>query len=158
MLGLKRGGSLWLQILAEKSKSSLNQTCVSDIHMCSEMMFCTTFLSAPTDEILDGASDLGGCLAPLQCLVLPQDELYGSFSDPAANLRHSECTCVVMGKILLNLGLGGGDISGRCSPSFLLSPAYGVEREDAGRSWPEMLHIVSWKTFKWLDEVLYWPV
>ncbi|XP_016125800.1 neural Wiskott-Aldrich syndrome protein-like isoform X2 [Sinocyclocheilus grahami] len=104
--------------------------------MCSEMMFCTTFLSAPTDEILDGASDLGGCLAPLQCLVLPQDELYGPFSDPAANLRHSERTCVVMGKILLNVGLGGGDISGRYSPSFLLSPAYSVEREDAGPSGP----------------------
>lgn len=101
--------------------------------MCSEMMFCTTFLSAPTDEILDGASHLGGCLAPLQCLVLPQDELYGPFSDPAANLRHSERTCVVMGKILLNVGLGGGDISRRCSPSFLLSPAYSVERKDAGR-------------------------
>ncbi|KTG06671.1 hypothetical protein cypCar_00004704 [Cyprinus carpio] len=100
----------------------------------NEMMFCTTFLSVPTDEILDGASDLGGCLAPLQCLVLPQDELYGPFSDAAANLRHSERTCVVMGKILLNVGLGGGDVSGRCSPSFLLSPAYSVECEDAETS------------------------
>lgn len=104
-----------------------------DVCARSEMMFCTTFLSAPTDEKLDGASDLGGCLAPLQCLVLPQDELYGPFADPSVNLRHSERTCVVMGKILLNVGLGGGDISGRYSPSFLLSPAYSVKREDTGR-------------------------
>lgn len=135
--GLKEGGTLVyssLQMLAEKSESSLSRhTCVVRVCMRSEMMFCTTFLSAPTDEILDGASDLGGCLAPLQCLVLPQDELYGPFSDPVANLRHSERTCVVMGKILLNVGLGGGDISGRYSPSFLLSPVYSVEREDAGR-------------------------
>lgn len=121
-------------MLAEKSKNSLTRpSCVVDIRMHSEMMFCTTFLSTPTDEILDGASDLGGCLAPLQCLVLPQDELYCPFSDPTANLRHSERTCVVMGKILLNVGLGGGDISGRFSPLFLFSPTYSVEREDAGR-------------------------
>ncbi|RXN05501.1 neural Wiskott-Aldrich syndrome -like protein [Labeo rohita] len=121
-------------MLAEKSKSILKS--IVDVRMRSEMMFCTTFLSAPTDEILDGASDLGGCLAPLQCLVLPQDELYGPFSDPAANLRHSERTCVVMGKILLNVGLGGGDISGRGSPSFVLSPVYSVERENKGPSGP----------------------
>ncbi|XP_059360759.1 actin nucleation-promoting factor WASL-like isoform X3 [Carassius carassius] len=124
-------------MLAENSKSSLNRpSCVVDICMHSEMMFCTTFLSAPTDEILDEASDLGGCLAPLQCLVLPQDELYCPFSDPTANLRHSERTCVVMGKILLNVGLGGGDISGRFSPLFLFSHAYNVEREDAEPSGP----------------------
>uniref|UniRef100_A0A8C2GQA9 WASP like actin nucleation promoting factor b n=1 Tax=Cyprinus carpio TaxID=7962 RepID=A0A8C2GQA9_CYPCA len=124
-------------MLAEKSKNSLTRpSCVVDIRMHSEMMFCTTFLSAPTDEMLDEASDLGGCLAPLQCLVLPQDELYCPFSDAAANLRHSERTCVVMGKILLNVGLGGGDISGRFSPLFLFSPTYSVEREDAGPSGP----------------------
>lgn len=92
------------------------------------MMFCTTFLSAPTDDILDGASDLGGCLAPLQCLVLPQDELYGPFSQPVGD---SERTCVLMGKILLNVGLGVGDFSRRCSPAFLFAPDYNVE--DAGR-------------------------
>lgn len=86
------------------------------------MMFCSTFLSAPSDELLDGASDVGGCLAPLHCLVLPQDELYTPFSDAAANLRHS----VVMGQILMDVSLGGRDVSP--SPVFRCR-----ERETAGR-------------------------
>ncbi|XP_051543793.1 actin nucleation-promoting factor WASL-like isoform X2 [Myxocyprinus asiaticus] len=101
------------------------------------MMFCTTFLSAPSDEILDGASGMGGCLAPLQCLVLPEEELYAPFSDPATNLRHSERGCVVMGKLLLDMSLGGGKVSGRCSPSVVPSPAHGyLKREVAGPSGP----------------------
>ncbi len=118
------------------------------------MMFCTTFLSAPSDEILDGASDLGGCLAPLQCLVLPQDELYGPFSDPAANLRHSERTCVVMGKILLNVGLGVETLEDPVARHFYSRPlTVSNARTQVGcnlRSFSE--------EYFWLDEVLYWLV
>ena len=48
-----------------------------------DMMFCTTFLSAPSEEPGgDGGGDggggvtPGGCLSTLHCLVLPQEDLY----------------------------------------------------------------------------------
>ncbi|XP_061769265.1 actin nucleation-promoting factor WASL-like isoform X3 [Nerophis ophidion] len=54
------------------------------------MMFCTTFLSAPSEDLTceggGGASTGGGglgpasCLSSLHCLVLPQDELYSNLS------------------------------------------------------------------------------
>lgn len=62
------------------------------------MMFFTTFLSAPSEDlhfkgngsgggaaaVLVGGGGLspGSCLSSLHCLVLPQDELYPSLSDP----------------------------------------------------------------------------
>lgn len=84
-------------------------------------MFCTTFLSAPSDELLDLGSDVEGCLAPLHCLILPQDELYAPFCDAAVNLRHS----VVMGQILMDVSVG---VSRSVSPS----PVY-RESETTGR-------------------------
>ncbi|XP_051912140.1 WASP like actin nucleation promoting factor b isoform X3 [Hippocampus zosterae] len=57
------------------------------------MMFCTTFLSAPSDERVcerggggGGGGGFGpaGCLSTLHCLVLPQDELYPNFAEPSA--------------------------------------------------------------------------
>ncbi|XP_057711137.1 WASP like actin nucleation promoting factor b isoform X3 [Corythoichthys intestinalis] len=56
------------------------------------MMFCTTFLSAPSEDIGcencagEGGPSGGGlgpasCLSTLHCLVLPQDELYPNRSD-----------------------------------------------------------------------------
>ncbi|KPP70733.1 hypothetical protein Z043_110415 [Scleropages formosus] len=80
-------------------------------------MFCTAFLSAPTEECKPG-----GCLAPLQCLVLPEDELYSSLSasdsESRLSLHHGDHACVVMGQILLDVGVTGmlegesGDIVG----------------------------------------------
>ncbi|TRY68107.1 hypothetical protein DNTS_034738, partial [Danionella cerebrum] len=93
------------------------------------IMFCATFLSSPSDEILDGSSVFGGCFAPLQCLVLPQDELYS-----AVNLGHSKRSCALMGKILLHVGLGAGEFNGQCSPSFLLAPSCTVQ--DSGPALP----------------------
>ncbi|XP_061618814.1 uncharacterized protein LOC133472256 isoform X5 [Phyllopteryx taeniolatus] len=57
------------------------------------MMFCTTFLSAPSEELggeSGGGAGAGGrglgpasCLSTLHCLVLPQDELYPGLSEPS---------------------------------------------------------------------------
>uniref|UniRef100_A0A3B1K1T0 WASP like actin nucleation promoting factor n=1 Tax=Astyanax mexicanus TaxID=7994 RepID=A0A3B1K1T0_ASTMX len=80
-----------------------------------KMMFCTTFLSAPpSEELLDGGSDLGSCLTLLHCLVIPQDEICTSFSEPSArlSLSPSEHSCGVMGKVLLNASLGAVDVGG----------------------------------------------
>ncbi|CAB1419005.1 unnamed protein product [Pleuronectes platessa] len=65
--------------------------------LSSTMMFCTTFLSAPSEELNPEGSGVGGgtamgggglgpgsCLSSLHCLVLPQDDLYPSLSDPTA--------------------------------------------------------------------------
>lgn len=64
------------------------------------MMFCTTFLSAPSEDLgceTTGPTPLhcghlgsGSCLSSLHCLVLPQDELYASLSDRTAN--SSDCS------------------------------------------------------------------
>ncbi|XP_047430904.1 WASP like actin nucleation promoting factor b isoform X5 [Mugil cephalus] len=82
------------------------------------MMFCTTFLSAPSDELGcdgggGGASVAGGglgpgsCLSSLHCLVLPQDELYPPLSDPAARLSvcAEERAGGLVGKMLLDAGM-----------------------------------------------------
>ena len=75
--------------------------CFADARSSSAtMMFCTTFLSTPADELGcegGGGTDRGGrsspvgvgpgpalvragCLSTLHCLVLPQEELYQSLS------------------------------------------------------------------------------
>lgn len=41
-------------------------------------MFCTTFLSAPSEEFLESVSRPDGRLVPLRCLVLSGDELKAS--------------------------------------------------------------------------------
>lgn len=92
------------------------------------MMFCTTFLSAPSEEVNcdrgggggGGGAALGGpgsCLSSLHCLVLPQDELYPSLSDPTARL--SICTDDrsrgLVGTMLLDVGVAAcGARGGRC--------------------------------------------
>lgn len=48
-------------------------------------MFCTTFLSAPCEEILDSISRPDAGLAPLQCLVLSRDELNEASPRPCLN-------------------------------------------------------------------------
>lgn len=50
-----------------------------------EMMFCTTFLSAPSEEVLDSISRPDGSLVPLQCLVLSGDELNAPLPRPCLN-------------------------------------------------------------------------
>lgn len=50
-----------------------------------EMMFCTTFLSAPSEEVLDSISRPDGGLVPLQCLVLSEDELNAPLPQPCLN-------------------------------------------------------------------------
>lgn len=82
------------------------------------MMFCTTFLSAPSEELAEGVPLPGGCLAPLHCLVLPQDELYGPLSEPVArlSLRHGHgCSPLDVGHLLL--GRGGSPASSSRSQS-----------------------------------------
>ncbi|XP_028810991.1 neural Wiskott-Aldrich syndrome protein-like isoform X7 [Denticeps clupeoides] len=72
-------------------------------------MFCTTFLSAPSEELGDGASlRSGGCLASLHCLVLPEDELYAPFSTQSTRpaLRHDHA-CAMVGNILLDVSMAG---------------------------------------------------
>ncbi|XP_069556109.1 actin nucleation-promoting factor WASL-like isoform X3 [Brachyistius frenatus] len=92
------------------------------------MMFCTTFLSAPSDDLNSdgggGGATVGGgrlgpgsCLSSLHCLVLPQDELYPSLADPAARL--SVCgerrTSGLGGKMFLDVGMSPcGARDGRC--------------------------------------------
>lgn len=82
------------------------------------MMFCTTFLSAPSEELNceggGGGTAVGGgglgpgsCLSSLHCLVLPQDELYPSLSDPTARLSicPEERAHSLVGKMLLDVGV-----------------------------------------------------
>lgn len=82
------------------------------------MMFCTTFLSAPSEELgcegggAGGAAGGGGlspgsCLSSLHCMVLPQDELYPSLSDPTAQLSvcPEERSCNLVGKMLLDVSM-----------------------------------------------------
>lgn len=83
------------------------------------MMFCTTFLSAPSEELNreggggggaavgGGGLGPGGCLSSLHCLVLPQDELYPSLSDPTARLSicAEERACSLVGKMLLDVSM-----------------------------------------------------
>uniref|UniRef100_A0A3P8TTZ7 WASP like actin nucleation promoting factor n=1 Tax=Amphiprion percula TaxID=161767 RepID=A0A3P8TTZ7_AMPPE len=83
------------------------------------MMFCTTFLSAPSEELNregsggggaavgGGGLGPGGCLSSLHCLVLPQDELYPSLSDPTARLSicAEERACSLVGKMLMDVSM-----------------------------------------------------
>ncbi|XP_036004790.1 WASP like actin nucleation promoting factor b isoform X2 [Fundulus heteroclitus] len=109
------------------------------------MMFCTTFLSAPSEElhseggvgggaapVPSGGGGLGpGCLSSFHCLVLPQDELC-----PPLSVRPEERARCPAGKTLLDVGLSGcragesrrgwGGVGGRgarsASPSPRLTP------------------------------------
>ncbi|XP_061570083.1 WASP like actin nucleation promoting factor b isoform X4 [Cololabis saira] len=80
------------------------------------MMFCTTFLSSPPEDLSSeggGGRATGGrglgpcCLSSLQCLVLPQDELYPSLSDRTARLSMcaEERACNLVGKMLLDVSM-----------------------------------------------------
>ncbi|KAK6269265.1 hypothetical protein J4Q44_G00394180 [Coregonus suidteri] len=104
------------------------------------MMFCTTFLSSPSEDLSEGGGGggmhPGGCLSTLHCLILPQEDLYAPPSDPTTrlSLRHRDHACGVVGKMLLDVNMsaaGGceGDRGERkgdgtpcdCSPSVLPS-------------------------------------
>ncbi|XP_054910696.1 WASP like actin nucleation promoting factor b isoform X5 [Poeciliopsis prolifica] len=97
------------------------------------MMFCTTFLSAPCEELLSeggvggraapaaaAAGGLGpGCLSSFHCLVLPQDELYPSLSDSSARTEAAKML-VDVGMSSCRAGEGGrvwGKAGGRCARS-----------------------------------------
>lgn len=96
-------------------------------------MFCTTFLSAPSEEQscnggrgegggrgggggLRGA-DLGpgSCLSSLHCLVLPQDELNPVHSDSDSDARLSSCPKDGAQKLVSRalLGVGGASLAAR---------------------------------------------
>lgn len=82
------------------------------------MMFCTTFLSAPSEErnceasgrgatMGGGGLSPGSCLSSLHCLVLPQDELYPSLSDPTARLSicSEDRACNLVDKVLVDISV-----------------------------------------------------
>lgn len=48
-------------------------------------MFCTTFLSAPSEDVLENMLKPDGSLLPLQCLVLSGDGLKASLPCPRIN-------------------------------------------------------------------------
>lgn len=88
-------------------------------HPAATMMFCTTFLSAPSEDLNcegsgGGGGEVGGadlgpgsCLSSLHCLVLPQDELNPVLSDTAARLSvcPKEGAHKLVGKVLLDVGV-----------------------------------------------------
>uniref|UniRef100_A0AAZ3PJZ5 Neural Wiskott-Aldrich syndrome protein n=1 Tax=Oncorhynchus tshawytscha TaxID=74940 RepID=A0AAZ3PJZ5_ONCTS len=83
------------------------------------MMFCTTFLSSPSEDLSEGGGGgamlPGGCLSTLHCLILPQEELYAPPSDLATrlSLRHGDHACGVVGKMLLDVNMAAaGDCKG----------------------------------------------
>lgn len=65
-------------------------------------MFCTTFSGPPSED-----ADISGCLRPLYCQVLPNDELYMPLSSSLIELSipDGEGACVLMGKILLDINM-----------------------------------------------------
>lgn len=65
-------------------------------------MFCTTFSGPPSED-----ADTSGCLRPLYCQVLPNDELYMPLSSSLIELSipDGEGACVLMGKILLDINM-----------------------------------------------------
>ena len=77
------------------------------------MMFCTTFLSAPSEdpnyEVNGGGGGGGGglspgsCLTSLHCLVLPQDELYPPNAPVSVPSREGAQNLV--DKMLLGVGM-----------------------------------------------------
>lgn len=90
------------------------------------MMFCTTFLSAPTEEIHyevnrngGGGMGPGSCLS-LRCVVLPRDE-------PNASARAAVCPSGRAHKparrLLLGEGCVWGRVGRRCGPSASPSPS-----------------------------------
>lgn len=68
-------------------------------------MFCTTFSGPPSEDVTD--ADISGCLRPLYCQVLPNDELYMPLSSSLIELSipDGEGACVLMGKILLDINM-----------------------------------------------------
>ncbi|XP_075967729.1 actin nucleation-promoting factor WASL-like isoform X3 [Anarhichas minor] len=94
------------------------------------MMFCTTFLSAPSEELNSegnvgggggggaaaggGGLSPGSCLSSLHCLVLPQDELYPSLSDPTNRLSASpeKRAHDFVGEMLLGVGMSACEARG----------------------------------------------
>ncbi|XP_077399873.1 actin nucleation-promoting factor WASL-like isoform X3 [Vanacampus margaritifer] len=71
------------------------------------MMFCTTFLSAPSEDL--GCESAGGglgpasCLSTLHCLVLPQDEAYPNVSEPSSGQVRARS---FIGDVLLDVRAG----------------------------------------------------
>lgn len=95
------------------------------------MMFCTTFLSAPSEELIsDEGGGLGpGCLSSFHCVVLPQDELYPSLSAASSRLSigTKEQTCNLSSKMLVDISIssyltGGGVCPRSASPSSRQTP------------------------------------
>lgn len=68
-------------------------------------MFCTTFSGASSEDATD--IDNSGCLRPLYCQVLPNDELYMPLSSSFIELStpDGEGACLKMGKILLDINM-----------------------------------------------------
>ncbi|XP_044278984.1 neural Wiskott-Aldrich syndrome protein isoform X3 [Varanus komodoensis] len=68
-------------------------------------MFCTTFSGNPSEDVTD--INISGCLGPLYCHVLPNDELYRPLSSSLIELSTTdgEGACVMMGKILLDINM-----------------------------------------------------
>lgn len=68
-------------------------------------MFCTTFSGKSSEDIPD--TNVSGCLGPLYCQVLPNDDLYRPFSSSLIELSaaNGEGACVMMGKILLDINM-----------------------------------------------------
>lgn len=68
-------------------------------------MFCTTFSENASEDVKD--INISGCLRPLYCQVLPNDELYRPLSSSLIELSTAdgEGACVMMGKILLDINM-----------------------------------------------------
>lgn len=89
------------------------------------MMFCTTFLSAPSEDLgCDGTGSgplhyghlgPGSCLSSLHCLVLPQDELYPSLSERTGSIsvRSNETVGRLVGNVPLDAKASPKRDSGR---------------------------------------------
>lgn len=113
------------------SRNSTPSLLASDaLRSSARMMFCTTFLSAPSEEQnCDGGgggeggggrlrgADLGpgSCLSSLHCLVLPQDELNPVRSDSDSDARLSASPKDGAQKLVSRalLGVGGASLAAR---------------------------------------------
>lgn len=82
-------------------------------------MFCTTFSGAPSEDVTD--SDIIGCLRPLYCQVLPNDELYMPLSSSLIELSipDGESACVLMGRILLDINMAVLEENSSFQSSFI---------------------------------------
>ena len=127
------------------------------------MMFCTTFLSTPADELVceGGVGEVkgggrsspvgvvpgqglgpGGCLSTLHCLVLPQEELCQSL---AYRQGDGPCSNSAVGKRMLlevnratSFGRedrGGGGCGARKHRSRSVSPALGRRPASPAKDW-----------------------